>query len=401
MPLTHEEKIKEARRKAEEMKAKAAAKRAAKAACATSAPPCEASNQQDEAFVLGDHNLILIDWDDTLFPTSAWKDRIQEGHAQPPRASKVQALSESIVEFVRKLKQYGDVKLVTHGTKGWYDRSSQVLLPEAKALLDSLDHRYRDSCGGKYMRKRPAGERYTTNIGVEVDHHGEWYKCDMFFGFITEKRTARKWDETHLPERVTLPRQVLIIGDGQAEKRSYDEHGNQAAIYASRPGHGAVASVGLKGVFLKDGPSYDELVLQQRWATAHVASTFLPADDFRTCMWDLTGFPTWTCSLKKGANAYMPISTGSLINDVPAPPPQPTAAITTEDEQLQMAIAMSIAQQQPPVQPPQQQVVGGAASTDVAAAAAPPAEPLAGGGESAADDEEERALQEALALSLS
>ena len=159
MPLTHEEKIKEARKKAEEMKAKAAAKRAAKAAAAAAAPPGEASAPQDEAFLLGEHNLILIDWDDTLFPTSAWKDRIQEGHAQPPRASKVATLSQSIVDFVRVLQQFGDVKLVTHGTKGWYDRSSQVLLPEAKALLDSLDHRYRDSCGGKYMRKRPAGER--------------------------------------------------------------------------------------------------------------------------------------------------------------------------------------------------------------------------------------------------
>ena len=101
----------------------------------------------------------------------------------------------------------------------------------------------------------------------------------MRFPWESEKRTSRKWDETHLPERVTLPRQVLIIGDGQAEKRSYDEHGNQAREYAGRPGHSNVAKVGLKGVFLKDGPSFDELVLQIKWATAHVASTFLPPSD--------------------------------------------------------------------------------------------------------------------------
>lgn len=56
----------------------------------------------------------------------------------------------------------------------------------------------------------------------------------------------------HAPPQVTLPRQVLIIGDGSAEKRSYDEHGNQARIYAGRPGHAAVAQVGLKGVSLKE-----------------------------------------------------------------------------------------------------------------------------------------------------
>ena len=71
------------------------------------------------------------------------------------------------------------MKIVTHGTKSWYEHSSQVLLPEAKALLDSLDHRYRDSHGDKYMRKKPSGEKYTTDIGVQVDNYAEWFKTDM------------------------------------------------------------------------------------------------------------------------------------------------------------------------------------------------------------------------------
>ena len=37
-------------------------------------------------------------------------------------------------------------------------------------------------------------------------------------------------------------------------------------------------------------------------------------------MWDLTGFPSWICSLKAGANAYEPISKGSLMEDVVAAP---------------------------------------------------------------------------------
>eukprot|EP00966_Prymnesium_polylepis_P235945 5456725-Prymnesium_polylepis.1 len=90
MPMT----VEEAKRKAQEMKAKAEAKKAAKAAeaagagataAAVAAPPV------DEKFLLGSHSLVLIDWDDTLFPTSAWKDRVQEGAAHPPRASKIQA----------------------------------------------------------------------------------------------------------------------------------------------------------------------------------------------------------------------------------------------------------------------------------------------------------------------
>ena len=81
MPMT----IEEAKRKAQEMKAKAEAKKAARAAAAAEAPP--AVDPKDELFLLGDHSLVLIDWDDTLFPTSAWKDRMQENAAHPLRAS--------------------------------------------------------------------------------------------------------------------------------------------------------------------------------------------------------------------------------------------------------------------------------------------------------------------------
>ena len=390
--------IEEARKKAEEMKAKAAAKRAAKEAAAAqegaAAAPAK-PHADNEKFVLGDHNLILIDWDDTLFPTSAWKDRIKEGSTHPPRPSKVQALCESISGLITTLQKRGEVKIVTHGTKSWYEHSSSILNQETKALLDKLDHRYRDSHGDKYMRKRPAGEKYTCEIGVQVDNYGEWFKTDMFFRFISEKKTLRKWDEAHMPEKVILPRQVLIIGDGNAEKRSYDEHGNQARIYASRPGHEAVANVGLKGLFYKDGPSYEELVVQQKWSTSMIESTFLPADDFRTCMWDLTCFPQWLCSLKAGANAYTPISNGAIDFNVvrpprPPPPAVPMATNDDDDEALQMALAMSMSQQQ-------------GADGDVNMAAEPPVVPPTA--ELTAEEkeaaEEERQMQEAMALSLS
>ena len=99
-----------------------------------------------------------------------------------------------------------------------------------------------------------------------------------------------------------------------------------------------MARVGLKGVFYKDGPSFEELLLQLRyaarhteshamaiadteshamavgdgmqscppslacrWAASHVAATFLPAGDAQTRMWDLTGFPEWVCHDKVGS----------------------------------------------------------------------------------------------------
>lgn len=157
-PLTHAQKVAEAKRKGAEMMAKAKAKREAKAAEkeAAGAGAVEAPSA-NELFLAGEHNLILIDWDDTLFPTSVWKNRIAPDAAQPLRASKVAALSEAISEFIKTLQKFGDVKIVTHGCKGWFEKSSAVLLPETRALLGSLPARYRDSFGQKYMVKKPSG----------------------------------------------------------------------------------------------------------------------------------------------------------------------------------------------------------------------------------------------------
>ena len=202
MPMT----IAEARAKAEEMKAKAAAKRAAKeAAAASGAAPPVAVDSGADAFLIGEHNLILIDWDDTLFPTSAWKHRLEDGSL---RASKIATLSEAISNLIKTLQQFGDVKIVTHGTKGWFQQSSKVLLPDTKALLDGLDHRYRDSHGGKYMRKNPSGQKYTTDIGVQVDNYGEWFKTDRACRGLSNRlarrslRTARC--APHTPPRPRL-----------------------------------------------------------------------------------------------------------------------------------------------------------------------------------------------------
>ena len=163
MPLSLQQK-KDAAKRAQEMKDKAAAKRKAR----EDAGGASVAAHADEKFILGEHNLILIDWDDTLFPTTAWRDRMKEN---PPRASKIQALCEAISGFITTLQKFGTVKIITHGTSGWFAQSSALLLPETKALLYSLDHRYRDSHGGKYMKQKPSGQKYTTDIGVQVDNY--------------------------------------------------------------------------------------------------------------------------------------------------------------------------------------------------------------------------------------
>ena len=266
-------------------------------------------------FDVGERNVVLVDWDDTLFPTSAWKNRLDGDAAHPLRESKVAELSTAITTLITTLQKFGDVKIDAR-RQGLVREEPQALAPGAKAVLDALPARYRDSYGQKYMHKK-AG-KYTTVIGTECDNYGEWYKTDMFFEFISEQKQPRKWDETHLPEKVTLPQQVLVIGDGSAEKRSYDELGNQRDLYAKRPGHAPVAQVGLKGVFLKAEPSSDELIVQLKWMAANVEQFLQKATASQTKVWDLTKFPEWACLEKVGANAYSTLSKGSLGADAVA-----------------------------------------------------------------------------------
>lgn len=124
----------------------------------------------------------------------------------------------------------------------------------------------------------------------------------------------------------------------------------QAQLYASRPGHAAVGRVGLKGVFFRDGPSFDELLLQLRWATDSVASTFLPPADCRTTMWDIfSSFPEWVRLDKAGANAYQPVSRGMLVGaasaaEAAAAREAAAAAAAAEEEEraVQEAIELSL-----------------------------------------------------------
>ena len=111
----------------------------------------------------------------------------------------------------------------------------------------------------------------------------------------------------------------------------------------------------------------------------------MPANDFRTMMWDLTSFPEWVCSLKAGNNAYQPLGKGSLTSDsaltagLGARASRDVAMADAQDEELQLQMAI-------------------AASMAVTSGAVAPAPEKPGEDEM---DEEERHMQEALALSLS
>lgn len=87
------------------------------------------------------HNtLFILDWDDTLFPTS-WttKNKINiinknsQGYIEH-----FKSLDRTLCPFLKKLKEYGKVIIVTNALKDWVKISS-IILPQTYYVLKSIN----------------------------------------------------------------------------------------------------------------------------------------------------------------------------------------------------------------------------------------------------------------------
>ena len=84
--------------------------------------------------------LIILDWDDTLFPTS-WLVKnnlnINDINVRVKYKPYFDKLDKIIYNFIRKLSKYGKVIIVTNAMPVWVKMSSNVL-PNTKRLLEHI-----------------------------------------------------------------------------------------------------------------------------------------------------------------------------------------------------------------------------------------------------------------------
>jgi hypothetical protein len=87
--------------------------------------------------------LIVLDWDDTLLP-STWL--LQQGltiAANSPLPSEEQrrdlrTAARCVIRVLRRAKRLGHVIIVTNAEKGWVELSSRKFLPEVSPLLEGI-----------------------------------------------------------------------------------------------------------------------------------------------------------------------------------------------------------------------------------------------------------------------
>ena len=85
------------------------------------------------------HTLIILDWDDTLFPTS-WFNENKYNINDSTNIKTIKyfkKLDDELYSFLNKLLKFGEVVIVTNAVTEWVHISS-VVLPSTSKLLKSM-----------------------------------------------------------------------------------------------------------------------------------------------------------------------------------------------------------------------------------------------------------------------
>mmetsp|Transcript_13409 Transcript_13409/g.29086 ORF Transcript_13409/g.29086 Transcript_13409/m.29086 type:complete len:263 (+) Transcript_13409:78-866(+) len=176
--------------------------------------------------------VCVLDWDDTLFPTSCLNALNVDFRGMYPMAEEValqmSALQTLVVQFLDAATKHGAVMIVTNGEKGWVEHSSSVFMPKVNAFLVSR--------GIKVVSARSLYEH-------EAPHDPSHWKIQAF---LTEMAPVLDNEESAIEAQVNF----LSFGDGISE------------IAASHRLRQELPSSSVKTVKFLEFPTIDQLARQ-------------------------------------------------------------------------------------------------------------------------------------------
>lgn len=96
---------------------------------------------EDDIVISDNNTFIILDWDDTLFPTT-WANRkmmrIVDNNERYKYADIFKPLDNVLVKLLNLLTRYGKVCIITNATRRWVEISSLVL-PQTNTILNNID----------------------------------------------------------------------------------------------------------------------------------------------------------------------------------------------------------------------------------------------------------------------
>ena len=145
--------------------------------------------------------LFLIDWDDTLNPSS-WCMRNGILTVRPPRRDEVSAvacLSTKVIKTLTYCMDQGEVVIITNAESGWVEMSARFLMPEVSKLLKQIP----------VISARSSFESFCRDSPIT------WKS--MAFSRVISEWADRSRTES---EGFSVPTQVVSIGDSSHEREA-------------------------------------------------------------------------------------------------------------------------------------------------------------------------------------
>jgi hypothetical protein len=142
-------------------------------------------------------NLIIFDWDDTLFPTTWMREHgllEKEAGITPQQDEQLQALADVVAVTLEAAKRRGCVAIVTNAEQGWVEMSCEAIMPSLQSHLE----------GVRIVSARSRHEKHGLYAPTT-------WKCLAFEELVGEFYSA--FDQSD----VTLRRNIASLGDSEHE----------------------------------------------------------------------------------------------------------------------------------------------------------------------------------------
>eukprot|EP01047_Picozoa_sp_COSAG01_P029605 COSAG01_NODE_2034_length_8582_cov_36.288459_6_plen_599_part_00 len=215
---------------------------------------------------LKSRTLILVDWDDTLLPSTRLTQAFAvtgKGAGQPlPRklVRGLHILAESVKRFLVKATQVGRVVIVTNACKGWVQDSGQRFMPSVIAMLKAMRipvFSAQSAFGARYPTDPCEWKKhaFSREIDAHCRRHARSYGAAAADTAATTAAPLQGWSGLN----------VISVGDSDYEREAAHWVGRRQCVAAVKT---------VKFVFT---PTVEQLRRQLSELTAQLEPVFLSA----------------------------------------------------------------------------------------------------------------------------
>jgi hypothetical protein len=211
-----------------------------------------------------DETLLIVDWDDSLFPTTSVGSRVGAAWRQVESGSgwaesaEFKAYAEVVIDFLRAASTIAHIRIVTMATNDWIQLCFSRLMPDFSAFLAEL--------GIEIVIAR---DFLTHRVKAQVASDGNCRDMSQFLKTQAIDKVIKEFYNTPRPDGPAKKRSwknIMGIGDSSAERLALQD---VAFRHQQRSHSGRWKDYRYKTLMLLDQPSIEELTQEigvlKRW----------------------------------------------------------------------------------------------------------------------------------------